>query len=215
MTTAAPTAAAPAAVIRPPAAAGETPAERLLRKLLPAWVVSGAVHVALAAGLVAAGALAADPPKPPASDAQLTVVTDDKPAEEPPLDLTNPTEGLDPTLIAVAPNDNVQDVNVDAAVKPDQPPGADSTAAVTDDLLTTAGAGGETTGVAGELGSVVQGAGQGGTGTVAGTVAQGRSGATKSKLLAAGGGNALSEAAVARGINWLAKQQKGDRKSVV
>ena len=39
---------------------------------------------------------------------------------------------------------------------------------------------------------------------------QGRSGATKDKLLKAGGGNTESEAAVARGLAWLARKQLKD-----
>ena len=38
----------------------------------------------------------------------------------------------------------------------------------------------------------------------------GRSGATKDKLLKAGGGNTESEAAVARGLAWLARKQLKD-----
>jgi hypothetical protein len=39
---------------------------------------------------------------------------------------------------------------------------------------------------------------------------EGRSGATKSRLVAEGGGNAASERAVAMGLAWLARQQKSD-----
>ena len=197
-------------VIRPPAAVTESARQRMLRKLIPAWVVSGAVHVTIAAGLVLGGALSGNPAPPPPSDAQLTVVTDDKPQEEKTPDLTNPAEGLDPSLIAVAPNDNVQDVNVDAAVKPNEPPGADTAAVVPTDVLAGAGQGGADAGVMGDLGSVLAGAGAGGSTGTPGTAARGRSGATKSRLLAAGGGNDRTEAAVARGIVWLARQQRAN-----
>ena len=63
-------------------------------------------------------------------------------------------------------------------------------------------------GTSGDTGAFMQGV-TGNAGTMAGNTA-GRSGATKTRLLKEGGGNAESEAAVARGLNWLSKQQKGD-----
>ena len=65
-----------------------------------------------------------------------------------------------------------------------------------------------TAGAAGDLGNVMKGAGLNGNMVNSGLV--GRSGATKELLVKAGGGNAESEAAVARGLNWLAKQQKAN-----
>lgn len=198
-------------VIRAPMLFSESANQRLARKLIPAWVASGAVHVGLAVGLLVGGALTGSPVVVPPSDAQLTVVTDEPPPEEKPLDLTNPDVGLDPSIPLVAPNSNVQDVNVDAAVKPNEPPGADTAAVVPTDVVMGAGVGGSTTGLAvGDLGSVMSGAGAGGSSTNVGTAAAGRSGATKSKLLASGGGNDKTEAAVARGLVWLAKQQRAN-----
>ena len=56
----------------------------------------------------------------------------------------------------------------------------------------------------------ISGLGSGGDGLVANSGFLGRGAATKSKLLSSGGGNARSEAAVARGLAWLAKQQKAN-----
>src|SRR5205823_13030215 len=58
-------------------------------------------------------------------------------------------------------------------------------------------------------GAVMKGIGGGGAAfSVEGM--KGRSGSTKDKLLAKGGGNTESEAAVARGLAWLAKKQLKD-----
>jgi hypothetical protein len=54
------------------------------------------------------------------------------------------------------------------------------------------------------------GGGLNGSGLVANPGFLGRDAATKSRLVAAGGGNDKSEAAVARGLIWLAKQQRAN-----
>src|SRR5262249_44742272 len=60
----------------------------------------------------------------------------------------------------------------------------------------------------GETGNLV--AGPGGKDGQVNALMGGRSGATKSRLIAVGGGNEASERAVALGLAWLAKQQKQD-----
>jgi hypothetical protein len=55
-----------------------------------------------------------------------------------------------------------------------------------------------------------QAMGAGGGGAFAVPGMKGRSGATKDKMLKAGGGNSESEAAVARGLAWLARKQLKD-----
>jgi hypothetical protein len=64
-------------------------------------------------------------------------------------------------------------------------------------------------GTAGDTGSLMAGTGGAG-GQISGATFPGRSGATKSKMLKEGGGNDESERAVARGLAWLARQQKQD-----
>jgi hypothetical protein len=60
------------------------------------------------------------------------------------------------------------------------------------------------------MGDVGQQMGAGGGSAFAVEGMRGRSGATKDKLLKAGGGNTESEAAVARGLAWLARKQLKD-----
>src|SRR5207302_4742000 len=63
-------------------------------------------------------------------------------------------------------------------------------------------------GLTGDQGNIMSGTG--GAGGVANAAFEGRSGGTKAKMLQEGGGNSGSELAVARGLVWLAAQQKPD-----
>jgi hypothetical protein len=200
--------AAAGAVIRLLEAAEETSQERLMKKHVPAWVVSGAVHVAvIALAILILGARTADtktPDKVLATTAEKTDDPDDK-------NLTNEDPGLDSNIEAALPEiDRLDKQNADAKVTdenvgaPDvqtndttalKPPGIDAA-----DLTNP--------GVAGTDGGLMTGTGGGG-GQIS-AMSAGRSGATKSKLLREGGGNEESERAVARGLAWLARQQKQD-----
>src|SRR6266545_2762838 len=197
------------AVIRQVRGAEETPHERLMRKHLPAWVTSGAVHVLLVVVLLVASVVFAKPAGGPASDSQLMVAVEDKNQDEKQPDLTNTDLGIDPDIPAVAQNDNV-----DTKIAPTETPGVEEskeTAKV--DVLPPAGIGDPNPlnpGATGTEGVSISGLGSGGDGLVANSGFLGRGAATKSKLLASGGGNARSEAAVARGLAWLAKQQKAN-----
>src|SRR5690349_16710973 len=86
------------AVIRQVRGAEETPHERLMRKHLPAWVTSGAVHVLLVGVLLVASVVFAKPGAGPASDSQLMVAVEDKNQDEKQPDLTNTDLGIDPDI---------------------------------------------------------------------------------------------------------------------
>ncbi len=204
---------AAAAVIRRIQGAEETANQRLLRKHIPAWVISGAVHVALIATLILLDKLFPSPKVQAAPQDQLTVVTDDKQEEEKQPDLTNPDIGLDPELPSVVNVDNLSEVNVETKVNPNEAIGLpDSANTKPVDVIPPPGVSASegTGGLEGTLGNVMSGAGAGGEGSVMGEGFRGRNAATKSLLLATGGGNSASEAAVARGLIWLAKQQKAN-----
>jgi len=197
-------------LIRRSEGASESHRQRLLKKHVPAWVISSAVHVALAAGALLISAIFTKP-MAAQSEAQLTIVNDDKDKDDKQPDLTNPDIGLDPELMAAVPNDNLQDVNVDTKVQTNEPPGIESANTAKMDVIPPAGVGAaDAPGNVGELGSVMAGGGAEGMGMVANAGFSGRNQATKSRMLAAGGGNSESEAAVARGLAWLAKQQKAN-----
>jgi hypothetical protein len=202
----------PAAVIRKLQSAGESSHQRLVRKHIPAWVASGAVHVALVGALLAADAVVARPAPPPASAQELLVVTDDKPPEEPKQDLTETTVGFDPAISAAIEAERLEDVNVQDKVVAQEPPGLEAAnSELKQDFNPPTGIGPVSLdpGTVGDMGDFREGQG-GGTGTVIGDAYRGRSGATRSRLVALNGGNGKSEAAVARGVVWLAKQQRAN-----
>ncbi|MGL6073372.1 MAG: hypothetical protein ACRC8S_04315 [Fimbriiglobus sp.] len=197
------------AVIRSLRGAEESANERLLRKHIPAWVISGAVHVALAITMIVADSIMGGSTKAAPSLQELTVVAQQE--EKPPTeDLTNPDMGIDPETPTAVEAENLNNVNVETATQTTEAPGVESaTSDLRKDFSQLPGIGVGAGGVDGTAGNFVGGAGSG-TGTIAGEGFLGRGAATRSKLLAKGGGNSASEAAVARGLAWLAKQQKGN-----
>jgi hypothetical protein len=197
---------APAAVIRRLEGATETAHERLVKKHLPAWVISGAINIGLVACLLLV------PQSPPANATDKVIATYVEKPETPPTEnLTNEDPGLQSNLEAVLPDiERVDEKTVDAAVtrdnlgQPDAPTNDSTALAIPGISLTDT----STPGTAGDLGNLMKGI-SGRDGHLFHTFS-GRSGATKSQLLKEGGGNAESERAVARGLAWLAKQQRTD-----
>lgn len=197
-----------AAVIRRMDPAEETPQERLIKKHVPAWVVSGAVHVAVIALMILLLGERTAATKPTQAVLQTTAEKTDEP-EDP--NLVNEDLGFDPRIEATLPDiERLDQKTVDGKVE-DDPIGkpdaqnTDTMALAPPGLpamdLTTPGA-------AGKVGNLMQGTG-GGSGRLSASF-EGRSAATKSRLVAEGGGNAASERAVAQGLAWLARQQKQD-----
>jgi Prenyltransferase and squalene oxidase repeat len=199
------------AVIRSMKGAEESANQRMLRKHIPAWVISGAVHVALAVTMIAADKFMGSPTQAAMSLSELTVVAQNE-EKESTVDLTNPDVGIDPELPAVVEADKLDTVNVQDATKTEDNPGiADATSNDKKDYIPLPGIG--TTndgGVTGDAGKFLTGGGGGGEGVIAADAFKGRGAATRSKMLQTGGGNTKSEAAVAKGLLWLVKQQKGN-----
>jgi hypothetical protein len=194
-----------AGVIRRVEGAEESAHDRLYKKHVPAWVISGAVHVCAIALLI----LIFGTKNPPVSAAIPTVTAsveekDDKPPPEIQEDL-----GADPDLQANLPDQTrIADQNAQNKVENDDVVGVDSTK---NDTIAYEPPGinvGKDGGVAGDKGEF-QG-GEGGKGGIMSAGFAGRSGAKRHELVGAGGGSGESEAAVARGLAWLAKQQKAD-----
>ncbi|MGL4421603.1 MAG: hypothetical protein ACRCZF_13125, partial [Gemmataceae bacterium] len=189
--------------------AEETPHERLMRKHLPAWVVSGACNVIFLVIAIVAGSLGGKP-EVAASEEIITAAAPEEAKEEEKKDLTNPDDGLDSNLKAAVEVDRVEDVNIDTKVIAEEPvgvTGAENLTPTDTPLLAGIGPNVNDQGVMGDEGNVLKGAG-GMSGLSIGKAYAGRSGATKEKNLKAGGGNEASERAVARALIWLSKQQK-------
>jgi hypothetical protein len=210
-----PTANAPAAdaaqkgaVIRRLEAARETAQERLMKKHLPAWVISGAVNVGIIALLMLIFGGRGVSAKPPEKIVATSAEKEDEQQEE---NLTNEDAGLQANLDSSLPElERVDKQTVDAVVTQDnlgQPNTleTDTNATAVPGLATSEF---NTPGALGEAGNAMKGdGGQNGNMTAS---FPGRSGATKSRLLREGGGNEESEKAVALGLAWLARQQRPD-----
>lgn len=196
------------AVIRRLEAAEETAQERLMKKHVPAWVVSGAVHVAvIALAILILGARTADS-RTNDKVIATTAEREDQPDEK---NLTNEDPGLDTNIEAALPEiERLDKQTVDAKVT-DENVGVPDAMTTDTTALRPPGFEADTSvgGAAGDTGSLLTGPG-GANGMVAGATFAGRSGSTKSRMLREGGGNEESERAVARGLAWLARQQKAD-----
>ncbi|HEY3787382.1 MAG TPA: prenyltransferase/squalene oxidase repeat-containing protein, partial [Urbifossiella sp.] len=197
--------AAGATVIRRIGGSEETAQERLVKKHLPAWVASGAVHlvVALALFFMFGGRTV---------EAQQSTKVLDTTAEKEPednsKDLTQEDPGLESNLDAAVPDlERIAEKTVDDIVTSD-PIGVPDTRTEDTAALKAPGliADTNTGGAPGDTGDVLAGGGM--QSIVASGSFNGRSGATKSQLIRAGGGNEASERAVAAGLAWLARQQK-------
>ena len=196
-----------AAVIRRMEASEESSQERLIKKHVPAWVVSGAIHVAVIALMILFLGSRSGIAKPAEKVIQTQAEKADEPKDE---NLLNDDPGLDSNLEAALPEiDRLDKQTVDAVVSNDaigapDAPNTDTTSLAPPGLV----ADGMTAGVTGDTGNMLQGD-TGKNGQLNATF-PGRSGATKSKLLREGGGNQDSERAVARGLAWLKRMQKAD-----
>jgi len=196
--------------------AAETPTERLVKKHLPAWVISGGLHVVLALGALGLTILFPKANANPNRD-ETPVTVDERKDEASQPDLTKDVQGLDSTVETSIDTTTREDiVTVEAAVTTQEPVGnpQDNATTVTDSLknlgnptenaidsgttLMTPGVGGP--------------AGDGGLSGLATNSPQvaGRSAATRDKMVTKYGGSSESELAVGRGLTWLSKQQKAD-----
>jgi hypothetical protein len=207
-----PTKAAPPPVIRRLIVAEEDARERLFKRQVPAWTISGAIHVVLVGIFVLFFSLGQDTRAKSDDKIVTTAVEEPKIPEE---NLTNPDLGFDADLKAATDAEREDKENVEAKVNIDDPIGAlNNTLDQPVQTFAPPGVGSPdlAIGATGDLaksGFMKGDAGGGGSAFMAPGL-RGRSGATKDALLRAGGGNGETEAAVARGLAWLAKQQKSD-----
>jgi hypothetical protein len=183
--------------------------------LIPIWLASASIQGVLLGVffLIAsfAGPVQAGLDKPKQEVVQLdTKVEDDGPQ----FDLTNTELGSKTELKLNYNNDNIKDISVPGEVNKMESPGIkDGQALLAQSIPKPAGTGYGTgqvadTGIAG-VGNIF--GTQGGMGGIYNTGGLGgRTGSTREQLLDEGGGNKESEAAVARGLAWLAMHQAPD-----
>jgi hypothetical protein len=188
-----------------------------IRKLIPAWLISGAIHVSLLS-LLLVFTITSSPRAAVGSDWSVDGSVDDDPDSRL-ADLTDDTIGIEPGLPAGINLDRIDELNVPAPVDFHQPIGVPGNInPVPMDLPPAFGSG------QGDGGSIDDparpGKGKMTPGSPGGWIARplgfapggtdGRSGAAKDKLLREFGGNPRSEAAVAAGLRWLIRHQALD-----
>ncbi|MCE9529926.1 MAG: terpene cyclase/mutase family protein [Planctomycetes bacterium] len=200
---------APAPVIRRLVVAEEDGRTRLMKRQVPAWVISGLIHVVLIAAFIIfdkmthTDTVAKEETKKPESR-----LAEDKKEKE--ADLTIPDENLDSTLVPAVEVERVTEFNVQSAVVETEAIGLPNENNTPSNLTSVVGDVSSLVGAPGAEpttdGMAMQGA-LGGGGQLAMPGLNGRSGATKVALLKQGGGNDKTEAAVGRALIWLAEQQ--------
>jgi hypothetical protein len=193
---------------------GLTAGEAFLRRLLPAAVISAGIHLFIAVGALLLNILM----PPAAASARLKTVdvaVEDQPEAKDDSNLVEPTTTID-TDVGTPTITDVQkaEITVETQVNTNEAVGVpDSNVkekfdsfqnfGSVNDMFTTQGI--NTPGV----GPGVQGSGANSIGKENPTTG-GRNPGSRDPLLRSGGGNSESEAAVARGLAWLARQQKKD-----
>ncbi len=195
-------------VIRKLAAAEETTQERVLRKHVPAWVISGAIHVGLIAIMILMFGARTAATKTPE---QIVSTSVEKEQEVPDTILTNEDQGLQSNIEATLPQlERVDKATVDAMVT-SEPLGQPNAPDTDINALAMMGLPTDDRSMSGLAG--LDGRARAGTGGDLGMslgAFPGRSGSTKSQLIKEGGGSKESERAVALALAWLARQQRQD-----
>jgi hypothetical protein len=207
------TAPAPVVMIRQVAIAAEDPKERALKRQVPAFLASGLFHASLVgAFFLYSWSSTRDRTVVATVDQIVETRVEDVPTEK--QNFGNDDVGLDPEKPLIYNNERLDDVSVPGKViaeakvgiegAPEGPPQS---------VPPPPGFGG---GQGGGVESDAPGAGQmfglgggymGGR-ALSGVAFTGRSAASRDKMVADGGGNAASEACVAKGLKWLQRTQK-------
>jgi hypothetical protein len=201
-----------APVIRRVVINDEDTASRVLNRYVPAWIISGGIHVVVIGAMVLFWKM--DATKGSDADDAKIVATKIEEKDAPQENFQNEALGLDAELASATNSPREEMEVIEGPTVADEPIGAPNEQMEQptqtfappglgpSDLLkgSNADLSDKGMGLQGEMG--------GGKFTAPGM--KGRSGATKERLLREGGGNTETEAAVARALAWLAKQQKTD-----
>jgi hypothetical protein len=190
----------------------EDTASRVLNRHVPAWVISGGIHVLLIGAFVLFWKVDT---KVSGNEDNKVVATKIEDKEKPQENFENEDLGLDAEIAAATNSPREEMEVVEGPTVPDEaigapneqmeqptqtfaPPGLGPNDLLKGSAADLSDAG---KGLKGDLGG-------GSQFTMPGM--KGRSGATKDRLIREGGGNTETEAAVARALAWIAKQQKTD-----
>jgi hypothetical protein len=189
--------------------------QRVLKRQVPAWVVSLGIHAVLLVVFLTFNAVFDKPPPAVVGSEAQDIVTKVE-EEEKQENFENPDIGLDPSLPTNYKIDRIEDFSLAGPLKPDEPignnqgDGPPQTLPPPPGLGDSSGQGGALESAMAGLGSQGAALGMSGPPLQAGVGFRGRSGATRERMLREGGGNPATEASVARGLIWISKQQRPD-----
>jgi hypothetical protein len=201
----------PSAIIRQPPGGAPADVSPAWQRLLPAWLISGLVHICLLTLFLLFNVPSGGEPVA----GQAVIIETKVDDNTPPANLEETEIGLDPDIPTQFNLPRIEVESVPGPVNPTEamglPGGSDMPAP------TVAPPRGLGTGQGGGLEAITPGKGSlvglpGGlsAGLLRPGSFDGRSGATRERLLREGGGNTESEAAVARGLLWFSKHQAPD-----
>lgn len=210
----------PLVVLRQTVIAADDPSERVWKRQVPAWMISAGMHFSLLALFLLYTYFVPLRNLAPESPNQIfeTRVED---AGNVKRNFENTDVGLNPDLQTNYNIDRIETVSVPGPLKPDDPVGIVGAPEGPPQTIPPppgfgsgqgGGADADKAGLAPLFGK--EGGWMGGR-AFPGMAFAGRSGATRQKMLAEGGGNTASEAAVTKGLQWLVRHQKNDGRWVL
>jgi hypothetical protein len=189
-----------------------------LRRLIPAWIISGFVHLVLLLLFVLIGSPGGASGQENAQDSESAVIETQMEGDAPPPNLDNDEIGFDPEVATNYNVTRIDEISVPGAVNENEQVGIENASPDVNPqtLPPPAGLGGMGTGAGIRdpnregLGSTIGTAGGYVGGFSLRNAFLGRSGATRQQMLTEGGGNTATEAAVAAGTKWLVNHQFSD-----
>ncbi|GIW79406.1 MAG: hypothetical protein KatS3mg105_1213 [Gemmatales bacterium] len=188
---------------------GATDDSRRISRVIPAWIISMCINAAVIASFFLVNFTQADSPETEVARFETIVEDTSKPPN-----LENDDIGLDPDVATNYNVDRIEEISVPGPVNAMEDVGILNAAPGVPQTLPpppglSGGQGGSPDGENGRGSMTGFAGGMGGLKAIPGGFG-GRSGATRQKMLQEGGGNAASEAAVARGLKWMAQHQAPD-----
>ena len=192
---------------------GRFPTDRVWKRQVPAWMMSGGIHLTLMAlFLIYAYFVPTSMPASPLENQLFETKVDDLAAKQ---NFENSDVGLNPDQQTNYNLDRLENVSVPGPVTPEEPVGIvghyrGPAEAIPHAVRSAAGKAAASTATNRRSPDVGKEGGWMGGRNLPGVAFAGRRGATRQKMLAEGGGNAASEAAVTKGLQWLVRQQKND-----
>lgn len=195
---------------------GLSAGERILSRLLPAAAVSAGVHLVVALAVLGLSFMLRTAQAAPSAPPPLDMAVEERTDTPDPANLTEQNVTLDTETGELAVKDaKLADDTIQTTVPDPEPAGnPDGMLTVKADSLLDVGNPNPSATTSGDIatgpGAGTPGGGNNGLQVQNQSLAGRGESTTRNKLLETGGGNSESEAAVARGLAWLARAQKKD-----